>query len=95
MPHQSFDTNVFVNCPFDEQYASILQALLFCLLRFNLNPRIATERNDSGEARIDKILKLVQSSRYSIHDLSRCQAQTAGEHYRLNMPFELGIDFGC
>ena len=37
----------------------------------------------------------IESSRYSIHDLSRCQAIEAGEHYRLNMPFELGIDFGC
>ncbi len=94
-PGQSFDRNVFVNCPFDADYAPILQALLFCLLRLGLNPRIATERSDSGETRIDKILELVRSSRYSIHDLSRCQVQTAGEHYRLNMPFELGIDFGC
>ncbi len=94
-PGQSFNTNVFVNCPFDVNYAPILQALLFCLLRLGLNPRIATERSDSGETRIDKILELVKSSRYSIHDLSRCQAQSAGEHYRLNMPFELGIDFGC
>jgi len=91
----SFDRNVFVNCPFDTEYSPILDAMLFCLIRFGLNPRIATERGDSGEARIDKILDLVQSSRYSIHDLSRCQARTAGEHYRLNMPFELGIDFGC
>ncbi|MCY4345696.1 MAG: hypothetical protein OXC17_02740 [Aestuariivita sp.] len=90
-----FDRNVFVNCPFDAEYAPVLEAMLFCLIRLGLNPRIATERSDSGETRIDKILELVQSSRYSIHDLSRCQAQTVGEHYRLNMPFELGIDFGC
>ena len=38
---------------------------------------------------------MIESSRYSIHDLSRCQARAAGEHYRLNMPFELGMDFGC
>ena len=92
---QDFGSNVFVNCPFDAEYAPILEAMLFCLIRFGLNPRIATERGDSGETRIDKILDLVQSSRFSIHDLSRCQARTVGEHYRLNMPFELGIDFGC
>ena len=44
---------------------------------------------------MEKILELVASSRYSIHDLSRCQAHEEGEYYRLNMPFELGIDFGC
>lgn len=90
-----FETNVFVNCPFDSEYDRIRQAILFCLIRFGLNPRIATERSDSGETRIEKILELVESSRFSIHDLSRCQARQAGEHYRLNMPFELGIDFGC
>ena len=58
-------------------------------------PRIATERSNAGESRVEKIIQLIRSSRYSIHDLSRCQARAAREHYRLNMPFELGLDFGC
>ncbi len=95
MANSGFNHNVFVNCPFDEDYDAILQAVLFCLVRFGLTPRIATERYDAGETRIDKILELISSSRYSIHDLSRCQASREGEHYRLNMPFELGLDFGC
>ena len=90
-----FNQNVFVNCPFDEDYDHILQAVLFCLVRFGLTPRIASERVDAGESRIDKIYELIQSSRYSIHDLCRCQAQRVGEYFRLNMPFELGLDFGC
>jgi hypothetical protein len=65
------------------------------LVRFGLTPRIATERNEAGETRLEKIVELIRSSKYSIHDLSRSQAAVAGEHYRLNMPFELGIDFGC
>ena len=64
-------------------------------MRLGLKPRIATERSDAGEPRVEKIIELIQSSRYSIHDLSRCQAREPGEHYRLNMPFELGVDFGC
>ena len=32
---------------------------------------------------------------YSIHDLSRCQSTEIGEYFRLNMPFELGVDYGC
>ena len=91
----SFASSAFVNCPFDREYDHILQAILFCLIRFGLNPRIATERSDSAEPRVQKILQLIKSCRYSIHDLSRCQARHAGEHYRLNMPFELGVDFGC
>ena len=95
MADSPFDRNVFLNCPLDREYEPILQAILFCLVRFGLTPRIATERNDAGEARIDKLLDLIGSSQYSIHDISRCQAREPGEHYRLNMPFELGIDFGC
>ena len=60
-----------------------------------MTPRIARERSDAGEGRVEKILELVASSKYSIHDLSRCQAREEGEFYRLNMPFELGLDFGC
>lgn len=95
MVPEDFDRNVFVNCPFDEDYEPILQAILFCLVRFGLVPRIATERANASETRLDKIRDLIESSKYSIHDLSRCQATVAGEHYRLNMPFELGMDFGC
>lgn len=95
MPDPNFARNVFVNCPFDEEYEPILQAILFCLVRFGLVPRLATERSDAGESRIDKIQELIESAKYSIHDLSRCQARFVGEHYRLNMPFELGLDFGC
>jgi len=56
---------------------------------------LARERADSGESRLAKIEEFIEGSRYSIHDLSRCQAATAGEYYRLNMPFELGIDHAC
>lgn len=59
-----------------------------------LNPRLASERLDSGEVRLDKIVELIRASRLSIHDLSRVRATRAGELARLNMPFELGIDYG-
>ena len=90
-----FERNVIVNCPFDEAYYPLLRPLLFTIIYVDLLPRIATERLDSGEARISKIIELIEESRYAIHDLSRIQAEAAGEFYRLNMPFELGIDVGC
>lgn len=58
-------------------------------------PRLATEDGDSGALRLDKIRNLIENSKYSIHDLSRCQATREGEHFRLNIPFELGVDYGC
>lgn len=92
---EQFDRNVFINCPFDEDYAPILQAILFCLIYLRLNPRIASERNNSAEARLAKIAELIETCRLSVHDLSRCQASREGELYRMNMPFELGIDWAC
>ncbi len=86
--------NVFINCPFDKEYNSLLRPLLFTVIYLGFNPRIALERSDSAENRIDKICELIRNSRYSIHDLSRLKAQRAEEFYRLNMPFELGIDYG-
>jgi hypothetical protein len=91
----AFERSVFINCPFDDDYAPILQAILFVIIDLGLLPRIARERMDSAESRLAKIRELIEASKYSIHDLSRCQASKKGEAFRLNMPFELGIDYGC
>lgn len=95
MPTPKFEDSVFINCPFDKDFEPILQAILFCVLFLGKVPRLATERNDGAENRLEKIRGLIEASKYSIHDLSRCQAKEKGEHFRLNMPFELGIDYGC
>jgi hypothetical protein len=91
----SFHKNVFVNCPFDEDYRPLLRPLLFTITYLGFKPRIALEELDSGAPRIQKIVELIKLSRYAVHDLSRLQARKKGEYYRLNMPFELGIDVGC
>lgn len=73
----------------------MLQAIMFCIIYLGFSPRIATERSNSAENRLEKIQELIESSKYSIHDLSRSEAREPGELYRLNMPFELGLDYGC
>jgi len=90
-----FKSSVFVNCPFDDDYLPLLRPLLFTITYLGFQPRIALERLDSGEPRIKKITSLIADSRDAIHDLSRLKAKKAGELYRLNMPFELGVDVGC
>lgn len=90
-----FETNVFINCPFDAAYRPLLQPLLFTVIHLGLQPRIALEVIDGGQSRIDKIVGLIRDSKFSIHDLSRMESSQAGELYRLNLAFELGIDFGC
>lgn len=90
-----FDRNVFVNCPFDEEYIPLLRPLLFTILYLGLEPQIASRALNSAEPRVENIVRLIRSSRFGIHDLSRLQAKEKGEYYRLNMPFELGLDIGC
>ena len=91
----SFSKNVFIDCPFDSRYIPLLRPLLFTVLSLEYNPRIASESFDSGEARLSMICQLIRESKFSIHDISRIKASSAGELYRLNMPFELGVDLGC
>jgi len=91
---EPFEKNVFINCPFDAAYSPLLEALLFCVVRFGYSPRLATESLEAGENRLDKIVWMIKASKYSIHDLSRCKASCDGDIFRMNMPFEYGIDFG-
>lgn len=88
-----FGKSVFINCPFDEKYEPILQAILFTVVYLGFRPKLSSERIDSAENRLEKIISLIESSRFSIHDLSRGKAKKKGEYFRLNMPFELGIDY--
>jgi len=91
---KNYEKNVFINCPFDGEFFHLLKTILFTLVYFDFEPRISLESSDSGTARLDKIIALQKASKWSIHDLSRLKAQKIDEYYRLNMPFELGIEFG-
>lgn len=90
-----FERSVFINCPFDDAFAPVLQAIAFCVTDLDFHPRIAPENADNAANRLDRIIELVRGSKYAIHDLSRCKSESAGEYARMNMPFELGIDHGC
>lgn len=91
----SFEESVFVNCPFDKQYRPLLRPLLFTIIYLGFAPRLTLENLDSGKPRFQKIVALIRNSAYAIHDLSRVKALKKGEYFRLNMPFELGLDVGC
>jgi hypothetical protein len=93
--HAEFERNVFINCPFDSEYAPIFEAIVFAVHDAGFRPKCARERLDSGEIRLQKIIQLIRVSRYSIHDLSRTELDVVTELPRFNMPLELGIDLGC
>lgn len=90
----NFERSLFINCPFDAEYLPFLQLLIFTVLECRLEPRIALEQADSGEIRFQKIRDLIQTCRFSIHDISRIEPLGEGDLPRFNMPFELGLDLG-
>jgi hypothetical protein len=90
-----FQNSVFINCPFDETYKNdLLKPMLYVLLKNGYNPRLSLEVSDSGQSRIEKIITIIKGCKYSIHDISIVKSKKAGEFARMNMPFELGIDYG-
>jgi len=89
-----FDVSVFVNCPFDEAYKPLLDALLFSIHDCGFLARSALEVSGSGETRLDKIARIIGESRFSVHDISRVELSPASPLPRFNMPFECGLAFG-
>lgn len=90
-----FDRCVFVNCPFDDDYLPLLHAILFAIHDCGFIARIAVEDVGSGETRLDKIVRIIDESRYSIHDISRVEITAASPLPRFNMAFECGLAFGA
>jgi len=90
----AFESNVFINCPFDSPYSTLLKPLIFAIIFLELEPHVS-ETKSSGNVRVEQIKKLIASSKFSIHDISRSEALNGGEFPRFNMPFEMGLDLGC
>lgn len=64
-------------------------ASLCALVCLGRKPRSVLEITEFGQGRFDRIYRLMQSCRVSIHDISR-----TGLPVRFNMPFELGLACG-
>ncbi|MEA2337095.1 MAG: hypothetical protein QOE82_1102 [Thermoanaerobaculia bacterium] len=91
----AYERNVFINCPFDDEYTPIFEAIVFTIQACGFSAMCARSRINSGEVRLQKILDIIGNCRYSIHDLSRTELDRTTALPRFNMPLELGIDLGC
>lgn len=90
-----YDVSVFLNCPFDDAYRPLLHAALFTVHDCGFIARTALEDVGSGETRLDKIARIIEESRFSIHDISRVEVTADEPLPRFNMPFECGLSFGA
>lgn len=58
--------------------------------------RCALESSDTGITRLRKIEDMIAECKFSIHDLSRVEADPKNDIFpRFNIPFELGLCFGA
>jgi hypothetical protein len=86
--------SVFLNLPYDNRFRNLFLAYVAGISSFGLIPR-ATLEIPGSLRRLDRISSLIQSCRYSIHDLSRVQLDRHPPATpRFNMPFELGLTVG-
>ena len=90
----SFESNVFINCPFDIEYTPLLRPLVFTTIYIDLTPHLS-QTISSSNIRINQIKTHIKSCKYGIHDLSRSKAMSKDELPRFNMPYELGLDVGA
>lgn len=91
----TYANNVFINCPFDDEYAPIRDAIVFAVFDCGFVPRSALEEDDSGNVRFEKIKNLISASKFGIHDISCTELDPTSGLPRFNMPLELGVFIGA
>jgi len=90
-----YDKSVFINCPFDQDYRPLFEAIVFTVFDCGFQPRCALEIEDGGQVRMEKIFHLIANSKLAINDLCRVDLDSTTNLPRFNMPLELGIFLGA
>jgi len=87
--------SIFINCPFDDDYKPLFQAVVFAVIDCGFHARCALEIDDGSEVRFEKIVRIIGECQYGVHDISRTQLDSVNNLPRFNMPLELGIFLGA
>ena len=95
MTAASYDHNVFINCPFDDEYRPLFEALVFAIHDSGYIAHCALEGDDGSEVRIEKIARIIAVCKFGIHDVSRTEPDTTTALPRFNVPLELGMFLGA
>ncbi len=95
MAKSSYTSSVFINCPFDDAFAPIRNAIVFAIYDCGFVPRCALEENNGGNVRFDKIQRIISECKYGVHDISRTELDVHNNLPRFNMPLELGVFIGA
>jgi hypothetical protein len=90
-----YDRQVFLNCPFDDDYYPLLRAAVFTIQACGFTARIALENTGSESVRLDRLVRMIGQCGLGIHDLSRVRLTSPTDLPRFNMPFECGVFYGA
>lgn len=82
---------VFLNYPFDEEFARLEDALQFPIVAGNLLLICAKDLSTPDRPRLDMLFAAISNCHYSLHELSRSKGEGADNFAILNMPIETGM----
>lgn len=82
---------VFLNYPFDADFAPVASALNFAVVAAGQLPVCALDLTVPDKPRLGMLIEAISCCHYSIHDLSRAKGEGAGNFARMNMPLEMGL----
>jgi len=91
---KDYSNNVFFNCPFDNSYKPLFNAIVFTISDCGFKVRCSYEMLEE-DVRLYKITNIIKECKYGIHDLSMVGIDKDTKLPRFNMPFELGLFIGC
>jgi hypothetical protein len=95
MADPQYEHGVFVNCPFDDEYRPLFEAVVFTIYDCGYVAHSAMEVTDASQVRIDKIGALISGCKLGLHDISRTELDVNTGFPRFNMPLELGLFLGA
>lgn len=95
MSSRASSKDVFINCPFDNAYKPLFDAIVFTVYELGFGARCALEIDDASEVRLEKIKRIIAQCPYGIHDISSVGLGLQTGLPRFNMPLELGLFLGC
>ena len=62
----AYEGSVFLNVPFDKKYSRLSDALIFAVYDCGFVARSALEVEDCGKVRVEKILDIIEQSKFGI-----------------------------
>lgn len=86
---------IFINCPFSNDYQDNFRAIVFSIIRSGFTPRCALEADDGAETRFSKICRIIKDCDLAVHDISKTELDPGSGLRRFNMPLELGLFLGA